>query len=138
MIGLGLSLWPVGGKGHGGGGGPQIILTGQSVLENAAVGTLVGTLSVGGAHTGTPVFTLEDSAGGKFALDVVNSALLEVAGALNYETATSHGIVVSVAGTTPDAPNRDFTITIGDVAEGGGVDFSAAVNSQVLAALLDF
>lgn len=88
-----------------------IRLSGQTVAENASVGTVVGTLSVP-YTTGTPTFTLEDDAGGLFVLD---GAALEVASALDYESATSHSIEVSVAGTTPDPANRIFTIYVTDV-----------------------
>lgn len=93
--------------------GPRITISGLTVSEDASVGDDIGTLSVVGA-TGTPSFTLEDDAGGLFALD---GDVLEVAGALDYETATSHQIEVSVSGMTPQPPNKVFTVTVTDVME---------------------
>lgn len=137
MIGFGLGL----GLKRGGGGakrGASILLSGVTVSEDATVGTLVGTFSVINA-TGTPTFTLEDDAGGLFVLDGND---LEVAAALDYETATSHQIEVSVAGTTPAIANRMFTINVTNIAEGGEgapmMNFSIETNNQLLAVLDDF
>lgn len=88
-----------------------IALSGASVAEDASVGDTVGTLSVVGA-TGTPSFTLVDDASGKFSL---TGSTLKVAGALDYETATSHNITVSVSGVTPSIANTSFTILVTDV-----------------------
>lgn len=124
-IGLGLGLVLLNGA-----GGPRIVLSSSSVAEDASVGDDIGTLSVSGA-TGTPSFTLEDDAGGLFALD---GAVLEVAAALDYETATSHQIEVSVSGVTPSVANQTFTITVTDVAEPvfPSLNFSVATNSMYL------
>lgn len=89
--------------------GPTSALSASSVLETAAVNTTVGTLSVTGSYTGTPVFTLADSAGGKFN---ISGTTLRTNAALDYETATSHSITVAVSGTTPAVPNKSFTITV--------------------------
>lgn len=109
----------------GGSSSATILLSGSTVAEHSSNGTLVGTLSVSGA-TGTPVFTLDDDAGGLFALD---GADLEVAGSLDYETATSHSITVSVSGVTPSISPTNFTITVTDVPE---LDFSNPDNSQYI------
>lgn len=90
-----------------------IRLSGQHVAEDAALGDFVGTLTVVNA-SGTPTFTLEDNAGGLFALDDV---VLEVNGALDYGLATFHTIEVSVSGVTPAPANRQFTIYVSEVDE---------------------
>lgn len=92
--------------------GPTIALSASSVLESAAVNTTVGTLSVSGSYTGTAVFTLADSAGGKFN---ISGTTLRTNAALDYETATSHNIIVACSGTTPATPNKSFTIAVLDV-----------------------
>lgn len=90
-------------------GQPSIALSASTVAENAAVGTTIGTLSLTGTYTGTPSYSLADDAGGKFSL---TGDSLKVASALDYETATSHLITVSVSGVTPAASNKNFTITV--------------------------
>jgi len=115
---------------------PVIVLTGTSISESASIGAIVGTLSIANAYTGTPVFTLPGSAGGKFAVSGNN---LTVAGALDFETAPSHSITVAVSGITPAAANKPFTITVTDVLEldpvlqltGTTVNEDAAVNTTV-------
>ena len=96
------------------GKGANIVLSASTVAENAALGTVVGTLSVVNA-TGTPAFTLEDSAGDRFALD--GSAIEVGATGLNYEAATSHVIEVSVADVDPVIANKFFLITVTNVIE---------------------
>ena len=124
-LGLKLGLRPSGGQAV-----PAIIISANTIAEDASVGDAVGTLSVINA-TGTPAFTLDDDAGGLFALD---GAVVEVAGALDYETASSHQITVSVSGVTPSIAPRVISIQVLDVSEGGGpsLDFSNPANSQFI------
>jgi hypothetical protein len=93
---------------------PVILLSSTSVNEEVSPGTVVGALSLANAFTGTPTYTLVDSAGGKFAITGSN---VTVAGALDYETASSHAITIGVSGVTPPAPNKNFTITVVNVVE---------------------
>jgi hypothetical protein len=95
-----------------------IALSASTVAEDASVGDLVGTLSVTNG-SGSYAFTMTDTAGGLFALDVVDDTLAEVAGALDYETATSHSITIE-ADNGVDAPiTQQFTISVTNVGEGG-------------------
>jgi hypothetical protein len=94
--------------------GPTIQLSAASVLETAAVNTVVGTLSVSPGTTGSPVFALVDSAGGKFN---ISGTSLRTNALLDYETATSHTVIVSVSGVTPTVANATFIISVGDVVE---------------------
>jgi len=95
--------------------GAVILVTNTTVLESATIGVNVGVLSVAGG-TGTYVFTLTDSAGGKFVCAGTNGTLLNVAAALDYETATSHSITVSANnGGTPIT--RTIVITVQNVVE---------------------
>lgn len=91
---------------------PRISLDGTSVSENAAVGIDVGILHVVGG-IGTPVFTLDDDAGGKYVLD---GDILEVADALSAGT---DSITVSVTGITPQPPPVTFAITVAEAGVGG-------------------
>lgn len=107
-IGIGLQLGKCGQS-------AAIELSGATVAEDAAVGALVGELSVVGG-SGAYSFTLTDNAGGLFALDGADDTLLEVAGALDFETAESHLITVEADnGVAPISKN--FTIVVTDVAE---------------------
>ena len=92
--------------------GPSIVLTGNTVAENSAVNTVVGALSMSGT-TGTPAYTLTDSAGGRFKL--VGSSLQVAAATIDFETATSHNVTVSVTGVTPVVSATTFTIVVLDV-----------------------
>jgi hypothetical protein len=94
-----------------------IILSASTIAEDAGVGDAVGTLSVSNG-SGSYTFTLTDDAGGLFAIDGDD---LEVDGALDYETATSHSITVEADNGVDDPISRQFTITVTDVeAEGPG------------------
>jgi hypothetical protein len=92
----------------------RINLSNLSIPEDASIGDLVGTMSVSGG-SGTYTFSLTDDAGGLFAID---GADLEVAGALDYETATSHGITVEADNGVDTPISRGFTINVTDVVEG--------------------
>jgi hypothetical protein len=95
--------------------GPVIEITNATVLESASIDTTVTVLSVAGG-TGTYVFTLTDSAGGKFTTAGTNGVNLNTAAALDYETATSHNITVSA--TNGGAPiTRTIVITVTNVVE---------------------
>ena len=72
---------------------PEVRMSDVSIPEDAAIGDLVGLLSVQNP-SGSYTFTMTSSAGGKFALDGVDDTRVEVAGALDYETATSHSITI--------------------------------------------
>ena len=100
----------------------------SKIAENSAFGKLVGTLSaVGGPVGATPTFSLIDSAGGLFA---INGTSLTVAGALDYETATSHEIVVRVSG---GGTSFDETITI-SVTDVAGVVINGTSSNNTVSA----
>lgn len=117
-----------------GASGPSIQISAASVAEDAAIGDLVGTLSVGGGE-GAYAFTLTDDAGGLFAIDLVDDTRLEVAGALDYETATTHSVTVTADNGVDDPISRTIVIRVTDVQEGGQLIFSTPVNSGLIAAL---
>jgi hypothetical protein len=126
------------GAGRGSARTARILLSGSTIVENSALGTAVGTLSVVNA-TGTPAFTLTDSSGNSFALD---GDVIEVgATGVNYELATFHVITVSVADVTPTIADTSFTILVTDVFDDGGspaMQFNSGANSQLIAVLDDF
>lgn len=70
----------------------DVLLNGGSVIENAVVGTLVGTVSAIDPNAGdSHSFVLVNDAGGRF---TISGNRIVVAGPLDFETATSHAIVV--------------------------------------------
>lgn len=103
--------------GVGGGGDslaePEIRLSANSAAEDAIVGTTVGTLSVV-RGVGTYVFTMTDTAGDKFAVDGND---IEVAGALDFETATFHYVTIRAASGHNPVLFATFRIEVTDVAE---------------------
>ena len=84
----------------------------NTVAENAAVGTVVGlTASANDADIGAVVtYSLSNDAGGKFAINST-TGVVTVAGALDYETATSHDITV-VASSSDGSASTSQTYTI--------------------------
>lgn len=97
-----------------------ITLSASTVAEDATVGTVVGAI-VG--RTPGSTLSLTDSASGKFALNGTN---IEVAGALDYETATSHNITVRETFLGAIQKDTIFAITVTDVAEGDALDTKLA------------
>ena len=88
------------------------------VDENAGIGIAVGiTASASDADKGASIsYTLSDNAGGRFAIDAV-TGIVTVAGALDYESATSHQITVLATSSDGSADSETFTVDIGNVAD---------------------
>jgi len=94
---------------------PNLAFAAEPVAENATLGTVVGTFFIENKFTGTPIFSLTDDAGGRFAIVGDN---LTVAGALDFETAASHTILAAVTGIDPPLEdNFPFIIEVMNVAE---------------------
>ncbi len=106
----------------------------NAVDENSAVGTSVGitaSASDADATTNAITYTLDDSAGGLFAIDA-NTGVVTVAGALDAETATSHNITVRATSDDSSFSTQNFTININDLDEfdvGAVVDTDATANT---------
>jgi hypothetical protein len=99
--------------------GPRIELSGTHTLaEDDPIGTAVGTLSVSNG-SGTYTFTITVDADNKFDINV-DGETLETDGTLDYETADSHDVTIEADNGVDDPISRTFTITVTDVAEGGG------------------
>jgi protocadherin Fat 4 len=88
------------------------------VLENASTGTVVGVTAFADDADGTDTvsYSLDDNAGGLFAIDSV-TGIVTVAGSIDRETAASYNITVRATSTDTSATTRSFTIAIGDVDE---------------------
>lgn len=98
----------------------DIALSANSVAEDAAEGTVVGTLSATDPDTANGfVYTITGSDSDNF--EIVGDALRVKAGAsLDYETATSHDLIIMVDDGTGRVYEELFTIAVTDVAEGFG------------------
>ena len=95
----------------------------NTVAEDATVGTAVGITapaSDADATNNTITYTLDDDAGGLFAIDA-NTGVVTVNGALDYETATSHNITVRATSNDGSFATQSFTINVTDVNEVGRV-----------------
>ncbi|WP_028023252.1 cadherin domain-containing protein [Enterovibrio calviensis] len=87
----------------------------NTVSESASVGDSVGVTfnSVDGDGTDSITYSLTNNAGGLFAVDPTTGEVT-VAGALDYETATSHTITVLATSTDGSTSTQTLTINLGD------------------------
>jgi uncharacterized delta-60 repeat protein len=91
----------------------------NSVAENATIGTTVGITAFAedlDATNNAMTYTLDDDAGGLFAIDST-TGVVTVAGAIDRETAASYNITVRATSTDTSTTTRVFTIAIGDIDE---------------------
>lgn len=93
---------------------PVIDNQNRSVAENSANGTLVGAaLTATDPEMGALTFAITGGSGlGKFAID--NSGQLTVAGALDYEAATSHTLTVQITDSGSLSDSAIITVSITD------------------------
>jgi Ca2+-binding RTX toxin-like protein len=97
-----------------------VAVSNSTVLENSAVGTVVGTLSATDGEAGeTFTYALLDSAGGRFGIDGANLVVADGA-RLDFEAASSHQVTVRVTDAGGATFDRTFAIGVGDVSEGTG------------------
>jgi hypothetical protein len=92
--------------------------SGGSVAENSANTTAVGTVA---GRTASSTLSLQDDAGGRFAIDSATGNITVANGSLlDYETNTSHNITVReiLTGASNTPNDTVLTVTITDVAEG--------------------
>ncbi len=107
--------------------------TANSVSESATVGTAVGVtaLATDADVTDTVTYSLSSNPGGFFAIDA-NTGVVTVAGALDYETDTSHTIEVTSTSDDGSTSTQTFTINVSDEDEadvGAISDTNAAGNA---------
>ncbi|MEP3477375.1 MAG: cadherin repeat domain-containing protein, partial [Hyphomicrobiales bacterium] len=88
----------------------------NAVDENASVGTSVGITAFAsdadGSNNGV-TYSLSDDAGGLFAIDP-NTGEVTVAGAIDYETATSQTIEVTATSDDGSTSTQSYTINVND------------------------
>lgn len=100
-----------------GAGVPRTVLIFESVLEDAEIGDLWGTLSTVNKPDdwGDDVYTITSDPDGVAQID---GDRIEVAAALDYETASSHSIEITNTPTGPYDPIvRTFSLKVGNVLE---------------------
>ncbi|MBU6240058.1 MAG: DUF2341 domain-containing protein, partial [Planctomycetes bacterium] len=109
---------------------------GNSVSENAASGTNVGITAYAvdqDTTNNTITYTLDDNAGGRFAINASTGVVTVSNGSLlNFESATSHTITVRATSADSSFSTANFTISLTDVDEfdvGAISDTNAAANS---------
>lgn len=118
-----------GNLGFGGVSVARILLSDNTIAEDAADNSVVGILSVVGG-SGTYTFSITADPDNKFA--IANDDELIIDELLDYETATSHSVTIEADNGVDDPITRVFTITVTDVAEGGGPEL---MDSQYIPSL---
>ena len=88
----------------------------NQVAEDATIGSAVGVTAYAADPGDTVTYSLDDSAGGLFAIDAA-TGVVSVAAALDYETATSHAITVRATSSDTSYSTANFTIFITDANE---------------------
>jgi hypothetical protein len=91
----------------------------NTVAEDAPVGTVVGITAFASdadATTNSITYALDDAAGGRFAINSL-TGVVTVAGALDYETSTSHSITVRATSADGTFSTQSFVINVANVNE---------------------
>ncbi len=93
--------------------------TPEMVAENAGVGTAVGiTAQASDGSSDAVIYSLSDDASGRFAIDGgTGTVTVTVAGALDFETSDSQGIVVRATSADGSFTEKTFSIGVTDVDE---------------------
>ena len=109
-------------------------LSGNTLKENAATGTVIGTLTASDEDSMQSLtYTLADNAGGRFSISSGNKVVFAGRSGIDYETATSHLIraLVKDSGSPSLSSSIEFRIYISNVNEPPGeVTFSSADGQQ--------
>ncbi len=103
------------------------------ILENSALGEVVGTVSAQDAEGGNLTFSLADDAGGMFTIDP-ETGEIKVAGALDYETQDSYSVTVNVSDGV-NVTQQTYAIEVGDVneaPEAGNIDLGSVLEDNVV------
>ncbi|MBA4192194.1 MAG: hypothetical protein C0467_29835, partial [Planctomycetaceae bacterium] len=108
-------------------------VTTNTVVEGAAVGTVVGVTATAADVNGpTVTYSLTNNAGGRFAIDATTGVITVAdASLLNFETATSHTITVQTSDGQGGTSTADFIIAVANANPGPVTDADAATNTVV-------
>ncbi|MBX9459327.1 MAG: cadherin domain-containing protein [Rhizobium sp.] len=109
------------------GGQTKLTLSSSIIAENAGIDTVIGVFAATNPDGVTYALTLKDDADGRFKLVTVGGATqLVLAGAVDYETATSHPVTVEIRDSLGAVTTQSFTIDVLDIDEGNtpGIDLS--------------
>jgi Ca2+-binding RTX toxin-like protein/uncharacterized lipoprotein NlpE involved in copper resistance len=97
----------------------NLTLSASSVAENAAIDTVIGTLSATDEDGDLLTYTLTDDAQGRFKLVSTGGITqLVLAAAVDFETATRHPVTVQVSDGKGGVMTQSFTIDVLDIDEG--------------------
>ena len=91
----------------------------NTVAENATAGSIVGLTGLANdadATTNTITYSLDNNAGGRFAVDA-NTGVVTVNGALDYETSKSHQLVIRATSADGSTASQTFTVQVTNVNE---------------------
>jgi Ca2+-binding RTX toxin-like protein len=94
---------------------PSIVeLSANTVYENAANGTVVGTVAATDPDAGDSLtYALLDDAGGRFAIDSTTGAIMVADGSLlDYDTSDQHSLVVQVTDAGGLSDTETFSVTV--------------------------
>src|SRR5262249_47123374 len=96
-----------------------VTLSGGTVAENSANGTVVGTVTGVDPDAGATLsYSLADNAGGRFAINAASGQVMVANGALlDYERAQSHTITVRVTDQGGFTFDKAFTVAVTNVNE---------------------
>lgn len=95
----------------------DITVSGGSVAENSANGTVVGVFAGVDPDGGSLTYSLVDNAGGRFAINATTGVLTVASTVLlDFEAASSHQITVAVSDGTASY-SENFAIAVTDVSE---------------------
>jgi hypothetical protein len=108
----------------------DLSLSGGTVAENVANGTVVGTASSTDPDAGdTFIYTLEDNAGGRFAIDSSTGVITVADGSLlNFEATNSHDVTVRVTDSAGNTFDEVMNLDLTDVNE-TPTDLTLSANS---------
>ena len=111
----------------------DLALSANTVAENVANGTVVGTVSGTDVDTGdTKTYSLTDTAGGRFAINSSTGVITVANGSLlNYEAASSHSVTVRVTDSGGLTYDEAFTINLTNVNEAPtGTDATVTISED--------
>ena len=107
-------------------------LSSNTVDENAANGTAVGTVTTTDPDSGeTFTYTLTDTAGGRFTIDSNTGQITVADGSLlDFETTTNHNVTVQVTDSGGNTYSEVFTINVNDVNEAPTASDGSATTNE--------